>query len=52
MKIIKWSLTEGISIRCPAMASGKELELDEEEKGHVSLYGDPGQESEIYCWDY
>lgn len=34
------------------MAFGKELELDEEENGHVSLYGDPGQESEVYCWDY
>lgn len=48
MKIIKWSLNEGTSIRCPTMAFGK----DEEEKGCVLLYGDPGQESEVYCWDY
>lgn len=52
MKIIKWSLNEGTSIRCPTLASGKELELDEEEKGPVSFYGDPEQESEVYCWDY
>lgn len=52
MEIIKLSLSEGTPIHCPTLASGKELELDEEERGPVSLCGDPGQESEVYCWDY